>query len=160
VTRPIPPGLESVARIIDSFVRPGFDKLGTYHDYLGPYSGNNTITQWSETPGPVFTNWNVASSFGVVVNPVGAIPEGWGYRNGWVDEPTAHNCVQWEPPFGKLYVQTRLANGFYLTTSIVTLDVFPHMEVWIDAPAARLGLYVAPNIALDLFFLSWAIPLP
>lgn len=158
MTRPIPPGLESVSRIIDSFVRPGFDKLATYRDYLGPYTGNNTLTQWSETAGPIFTRWSVSSSFGVVVNPEGPIPTGWGFREGWSDDATAHVCVQWTPPFGRLYVQTQLANGFYLTTSIVTLDVFPCMVTWVDAPAARLGLWVAPNISLELFYLSWGVP--
>ncbi len=159
MTFPIPSGVDSVARIIDDLLHPDFNKLGLYLDYHGPYTGNHTLTQWSLTPGPIFTDYAVSDSFGVMVQINGAIPPGWGFVSGWTTTDGLYDDARYTPPFGTLVMQRQMADGGWATTQRATLDRFPMLVQWQLAVPGRLGLLCAPNIALDLLYMHWHVPL-
>jgi hypothetical protein len=124
-----------------------------YLDYYGPYSGNNTISQWSETAGPVFTPRSVATTFGVIVNLSGALPEEWGSTQGWVSELGELDTSRYFPPLGQLTTVHQLGAGAHVVTQLELIDWVPRLVMWSEALPSSIGLLVAPHIELDLQFL-------
>lgn len=125
-------------------------------DYYGPYSGNRTIYEYSETPGPIYTPRHVRFSQGVTVQLYGAIPAGWSYTTGWVSEDGQYELSVYEPPLGQLVVQHQFPNGAWATTQVESIVAFPYTYRWAEALPGRIGLLVAPHLELDLFFLLLA----
>jgi len=142
--------------VIDQFLHPPIGALSPHLDYHGPYSGLETITQWSITAGPVFTDIPVANTFGVMLNINGAIPAGWGFTNGWVSPDTLYDEAIYDERICQLVIQHQFLSGAWISTQIVEVHSFPIAIVWDIALPGRVGLLVAPGLAVDLFFLMVA----
>ena len=147
MTAPSPP-----TGVIDFFTHPPLVALSTAFDENGPYTGNNTLTHWGQGPAPIITQRLVSQSFGVVVQLSGAIPISWGFTNGWVSDDGLYDESSYFPPLGQLVAQHQLRDGSWITTQKVLIDGFPRQMLWDEAFPGRLGLLVAPHIALDLIF--------
>jgi hypothetical protein len=137
----------------DQFLHPPLGLLRPHLDYHGPYSGNVTRTVWSDTPGPVFSDLPVSESFGVVIQLNGAIPAGYGLTLGWESPDTLYSADEYEIRLLQLVVQHQFISGAWTTSQLVSVNSFPTTVLWSVALPGRLGLYVAPGLAFDLFFL-------
>ena len=139
--------------IIDAFIRPPIGLLTPSLDENGPYSGNRTLTTWSQGPGPVFTSRPVSQSYGVILQLSGAIPIGWGFVDGWRSDDGQYDESRYDPPLAQLVAQHRFTNGVYITTNNEVVAGFPFQVLWNVAFPGRIGLRVAPHLAFDLFYL-------
>jgi len=145
--------VSTLTGIIDLATHPPIGLLNPFLDYFGPYTGNHTLTQYSETPGPVFTIRNVDYSYGVLVQLNGAIPPEWGYQLGWVSDDGQYDESAYSPPLGQLVVQHQFPGGIYVTTQREWIVTFPFVLMWQVALPARIGLRTAPGVSLDLMYL-------
>lgn len=140
--------------VIDFFLHPPLGVLTQRLDYFGPYSGNVTRTQYSSTPGPIFTPIGVNLTFGVIVQLNGAIPAGWGYTSGWEDPLGLLDENMYDERLCQLVVQHQLIGGAWITTQLLEVRSFPRLIMWEVAFPGRIGLLVAPGLAFDLFYLT------
>lgn len=139
--------------LIDFINAPPLGLLAAHLDFFGPYSGNVTVSQWSRTPGPIFETIDVSNSFGVLWQLNGPIPTHWSFTTGWVSDDGQNDESTYRPRLAQLNVQHQLLSGGWVTTQRVEVNSFPGFMRWDEALPGRLGLLVAPHIALDLFFL-------
>lgn len=140
--------------VIDQFLHPPVGVLTNYLDGYGPYSGNQTLTQWSSTAGPVFTPQDVRITFGCFVQLNGTIPAGYGTVLGWNDSSGLYSEDVYENRLLQFVVQHQLlTTGAWVTTQIEDIHSFPHAILWNVALPGRIGLLVAPGLAFDLHYL-------
>jgi len=142
--------------LIDFYLHPPIGLLEPQLDFFGPYSGQNTRTEWSSTAGPIFTPVPVSATYGVQLQLNGAIPSGWGLTNGWVSDDGQYDESIYQPPLAQLVVQHRFPNGAWITTQVQWIETFPTVVLWAVSLPGRLGLYVAPRLTFDLFYLVQA----
>lgn len=147
MTQPGPP-----TGVIDFFTRPPLGVMSLALDENGPYTGNRTLTQWSQGPGPVFTQRPVSQSYGVQVQLAGSIPTKWGFTDGWRSDDGQYDESDYFPPLGQLIAQHRLASGQWVTTNKELVSSFPVTTFWNVAFPGRVGLRTAPGISFDLFY--------
>lgn len=145
------PGID--VSLAQQFLHPPIGLLVPHLDYHGPYTGNVTVTTWSRTPGPIFTNSPVSNTFGVLWNLNGPIPAGRGFTTGWVSDDGQYDASELEIPLAQLVVQHQFPSGAWLTTQSLWISSYPGVVTWAEALPGRLGLLVSPGLALDLFFL-------
>lgn len=139
--------------IAKQFLHPPIGLLVPHLDYHGPYSGNVTVTTWSTTPGPIYTNLAVSESFGVLWQVNGSIPVGRGFVNGWASPDGLYEETVYTEPLAQLVVQHQFLSGAWVTTQSAWIRSFPGAMLWQEALPGRVGLLVSPGIELDLFFL-------
>lgn len=139
--------------IIQPLLHPPLGFLTTHLDGHGPYSGNVELSVWSSTVGPIYTDLNVSDTFGVYVTINGSIPAGWGFITGWVSDDAQYDEAIYEERLAQIVVQHQLLSGLWVSTQIVELRSFPHAVLWDTALPGRIGLLVAPGLAVDLFYL-------
>jgi hypothetical protein len=140
--------------IIDTILHPPIGVLIPRLDYHGPYEGNVTVTEFSTTPGPIFTDIDVRASYGVVVQLNGAIPAGFGFTNGWVSDDTLYDEAIYDVRLLQLVVQHQFSGGAWVSTQVENIYSFPKVILWTEALPGRVGLLVAPGLAFDLLFLG------
>lgn len=139
--------------VIEQFLHPPIGVLAGHLDYRGPYSGLVTNTIWSSTAGPVFTDHSVTDTFGVMVNIDGAIPAGWGFTYGWVSPDALYDESWYDQRICQLVVQHQFLSGAWISTQVVNVHSFPTVVLWEVALPGRIGLLVAPGLAVDLSYL-------
>lgn len=139
--------------VIDLFLHPPLGVLATHLDYFGPYTNERTLTQWSLTPGPVFTPINVSESYGVLLRLNGAIPAGLGATDGWTSPDGQDDEASYEIRLVQIAVQHQLLTGAWVTSQLVNVNTLKRLVLWDTALPGRIGLLVAPGIAFDLFYL-------
>lgn len=139
--------------VVEQFLHPPLGALTPHLDYFGPYTGLQTISQWSFTAGPVFTPLNVSDSFGVQVTINGPIPAGWGFTNGWVSPDTLYDEAIYDNQIAQVVVQHQFLGGSWVSTQVVPVHSFPIVIFWEVAFPGRIGLLVAPGLSVDLAFL-------
>jgi hypothetical protein len=139
--------------LIDFLLHPPLGAMGMHLDYYGPYSGNVELTTWSSTAGPIYTAHSVSNTFGVIVQLNGSIPAGWGFQLGWTDTLALYSEDVYEEQLLQLVVQHQLVTGTWVTTESLSIHTFPKLVMWDIALPGRIGLYVAPGLAFDLFYL-------
>lgn len=138
----------------DQFLHPPIGILAPHLDYRGPYSGNETLTVWSSTAGPIYTDIAVSNSFGVVVQLNGSIPAGYGLTLGWNDPSGLYTADEYEVRLVQLVVQHQFLSGAWTTTQVENIRSFPFTVLWAVALPGRVGLLVAPGLSFDLFYLQ------
>jgi hypothetical protein len=138
----------------DQFLHPPIGILRPHLDYFGPYSGNETLTEWSSTPGPVFTHVAVSNTFGVLVQLNGIIPAGYGLTLGWNSSDGLYTADEYEIRLCQLVVQHQFLSGAWTTTQVVDVRSFPTTVLWSVALPGRIGILAAPGLAFDLFYLQ------
>jgi len=139
--------------IVEQFLHPPIGLLTPHLDYRGPYSGLQTLTQWSSTAGPIFTDLPVTNTFGVQVNIEGPIPIGWGFTNGWVSTDGLYDESIYDQRICQLVVQHQFLGGAWITTQVVPIHSFPLVTMWEVSLPGRIGLLVAPGLSVDLSYL-------
>ena len=139
--------------VVSQFLHPPIGLLGVHLDYNGPYTGLQTLTQWGSTPGPTIIQQSVSNTFGVQVNIDGAIPSGWGFTYGWVSSDGLYDESTYDQRICQLVVQHQFVSGSWISTQIAEIHSFPTVVMWQTAIPGRIGLLVAPGLAVDLSFL-------
>lgn len=139
--------------VIDLFLHPPLGVLNTHLDYYGPYSNEQTLTRWSSTPGPVFTNVAVSESYGVLARLNGSIPPGLGAIDGWTSPDGQDDEAMYEVRLLQIAVQHQLLSGAWVTSQLVNVTTLKRLILWDTALPGRIGLLAAPGIAFDLFYL-------
>lgn len=140
--------------LIDFLLHPPLGLMNPRLDYLGPYSGNVTLTQYSVTPGPVFEYHQVRDSYGILVQLNGPIPTKWGYEIGWYSDDGQYDESQFWPPLAQIVIQHQFLGGAWVTSQMDVVRSFPQLVLWQQSLPGRVGLSIAPGITLDIFYLS------
>lgn len=122
-------------------------------DGFGPHSGNKTLTTWSSTLPPIVSTLPISRSYGCIVQLEGALPPRWSFQQGWVSDDGQYEESIYFPPIAQLVAQHQFPTGTWVSTTVAMIDRFPMLVLWQEAFPGRLGLHVAPNISIDLFFL-------
>lgn len=135
--------------IIDFAAAPPIGTLNPVLDHNGPYAaGNHTLTTWLDGA----TVRNISDSFGVLVQFSGAIPPKLGLVPGY-DDGGLVVMDEFDMRLCQLVVQHQFFSGAWTVTQLEDLHVLPFTTRWQEILPGRLGLYVLPNIAVDLYFL-------
>lgn len=135
--------------IISAFTQLPIGVLDTALDAAGPYGpGSHSLTTWSQAG----TIRNVSDTFGVVVQINGAIAPKLGLTPGFDDGGTVQldifqlRIVQLAQLF-----QTR--SGVWVPVFVSNLFSAPSLIRWAEDQPGKIGLYVSPTWAVDLFYL-------
>jgi len=135
--------------IIDFALAPPIGVMNTHLDGNGPYaSGNHTNTTWLNS-GVLST---VANTFGMLVNFNGSIPPKLGLTVGYSDGGLVVEDV-YESRLLQVVIQHQLLSGVWVPTQVEEIFSLPFVMRWVEALPGRVGLYIAPGIAVDLFYL-------
>jgi hypothetical protein len=140
--------------IIEFYLHPPIGLLTPHIDFHGPYSGNRTVTVWSDTAGPVYHDQPVSATYGVQVQLNGPIPIGYGFETGWVSDDGQYDESRYFTRLVQLIVQHQFAGGAWITTQKLDVHTFPVVLLWDISLPGRIGLLVAPGLEFDLFFLT------
>jgi len=135
--------------IIDFALSPPIGLMNTHLDAAGPYGpGNHTNTTWLDG----VTLRNVNDTFGVQLQFNGVIPSKLGLTIGYDD---GVNVVmdEFDMRLVQLVVQHQLLSGVWVVTQLEDVHAMPLVIRWAEALPGRVGLYVAPGIHVDLFYL-------
>lgn len=132
--------------LVDFALHPTISALTPHLDTTGPYAaGNHQITQFS---GSI----PVADTYGVLVrmsilNPAAGFTDGFVSLDGLVDGNVYDNLLC------QLGVQHQMLGGAWALTQLCNIyNVFLPIT-WDQAFPNRLGLYVPPKNAVDLYYL-------
>ena len=118
-------------------------------DGNGPYSaGNHIISTWNDSG----TTRNVSDSFGVIVQINGAIASKLGRTIGF-DDGAAVNLDVFEDRITQLAALHQMLGGAWIATQVSDVVYAPALFRWVEALPGRIGLYVSPTWAVDLYFL-------
>jgi hypothetical protein len=133
----------------DQFLHPPIGTLRQHLDGNGPYGpGTHTLTTWSLDG----ADHDVSDSFGVLAQVNGAIPSSWGYKDGWVSPDAQYDAQHYYNRICQLVVQQFLGGAWITTQLLDAQDILVAM-LWEVALPGRLGLWVPPALAIDLYFL-------
>jgi len=135
--------------LIDFALAPPLGVMNPHLDGNGPYgAGNHTLTTWLNSG--VLSS--VANTFGLVMNFNGAIPSKLGLTIGYTDGALIVTD-EYEMRLVQLVVQHQLLGGTWVVSQIEDIFVLPLTIRWTEALPGRVGLYIAPGIHVDLFYL-------
>lgn len=153
------PDMPTITDVIDAIATPPLASLQQVLDTTGPYSaGSHTLTQFTTNGAfllPAGT-YGVSGTYGVLVNVNGSIPTAAGRQLGWVDgaifasgevyyDRIAQVVLLHQLPITSAWVITEQHDCFGLSQ----LFLWPAL---LGSPA-QLGLYVAPNWHVDLYYM-------
>jgi hypothetical protein len=139
--------------VIEYITHPPIGQMTPRLDGFGPHSGNKTLTTWSSTLPPIVSVLPVSRSYGCIVQLEGALPPRWGFSQGWVSDDGQYEESRYFPPIAQVVTQHQFPTGSWVSTSVFEIDRFPTLVLWTEAFPGRIGLRVAPNLSVDLFFL-------
>lgn len=126
--------------------------MNVHLDLAGPYgSGSHTLTTWDNAG----VTTAVSDTYGVMVQFNGAIPPKLGLQPGYSDGVLIDADV-FEARIAQLVIQHQTLSGAWLITQLVDLFVLPFTIRWSEALPGRVGLFVSPFVAVDLFYLRVA----
>lgn len=135
--------------IIDFALAPPLGVLNAHLDGNGPYgAGNHSLTQWLNSG----SLSNVSDTYGVVVQFNGAIPPHLGLTFGFDDGGTIQMDL-FEHRLVQLVALHQLLSGTWVPSQVEELNALPFLIRWSEALPGKVGLYVAPNISVDLYYL-------
>lgn len=135
--------------IIDFATAPPIGVLNDHLDSAGPYgAGQHTLTTWIN--GGVLST--VSDTYGVRLNFNGAIPPYLGRTLGY-DDGGLIVMDEYQNRLVQLVVQHQFLSGVWTVTQLEDIFTMPLTFRWSEALPGRIGLYVAPSIAVDLFYL-------
>lgn len=135
--------------LADFLYHPPLGVLRPFVDTNGPFGGNATITDVNVSG----ATRPVRQTYGVIVQVASPIPEGWGFRRGWIAPDGNSEESEFIPALGQLVVQHQLLGGAWVTTQVEWVTGFPRLFLWQTALPGRIGVLTAPNITFDLLYL-------
>lgn len=98
--------------------------------------------------------YGVAGTYGIVWALNGAIPPTLGTLDGWVDPiGSIADGVRYDQRLAQLVIQHQLLGGAFLNTQIVDIHYLTGGFTFDNALPSRIGIWVAPPLLLDLFYL-------
>lgn len=153
--------MPTVTDIIDTLASPPLASLQQVLDTGGPYGPGNYKLSTFTTSGAFLLpagTYSVSGTYGVIIQVNGTIPPAAGFRKGWVD-PGGVIFASGEA-YEDLIAQTNLLHflpisGAGIITESHDLHHLQEVYLWpaLLGSAANIGLYVAPNWHVDLFYL-------
>jgi hypothetical protein len=118
-------------------------------DGNGPYAaGNHVLTTWLDGA----TTRNVNDTFGVVVQVNGAIAPQLGRQIGFDDGGTV-NLDRFDMRLCQFAALHQMFGGAWIATQVADVFWAPTLFRWVEALPGRVGLYVSPTWAVDLYYL-------
>jgi len=153
------PGTQATG-VANILVSPPIALLRPVLDENGPYSfGSHTITDFLTTTShgllPAGT-WPIGGTYGVVVQPNGSIPATWGFDIGYDSGGAIGNEGDiYENRFAQVVIMHQAIGGGFITIEQVDIH---QVQQFVPTPFVpvggdRLGLFVSPGVAVDLFFM-------
>ncbi len=151
--------MPATSGVIDALATPPIASLQQVLDTNGPYgAGSHTIANF-HTGGAFILpagTYPISGTYGVLTVINGAIPPGLGLEIGWQDsgitddgdiyyDRTLQLAIEHQLPITGAYVITNLYSSYRMTELFLWQGI-------VDAPS-RIGLYVAPNLSFDLYFM-------
>lgn len=153
--------MPTITDIIDTISSPPLAALQQVLDTGGPYgAGNYKLANF--TTGGAFLlpagTYSVSGTYGVIAQVHGAIPVAAGFYKGWVD-PAGVVFASGER-FNDMICQLNLLHflpisGAGIITETHDIHHLQETFLWpaLLGSAANVGLYVAPNWSVDLYYL-------
>ena len=141
-------------------VSPPISLLRPVLDENGPFSaGDHNITSFLTTvahgllpPG----TWPIGGTYGVLVQPNGAIPLTWGYEIGYDSGGAIGNeGFVYENRFAQVVVLHQAIGGGFISVQIADCHLLQNYIPlsFIPVGGDQIGLHVTPGVAVDLYFL-------
>lgn len=135
--------------IISSLTKLPLGLLSPRLDNAGPYGpGNHAMTTWTDGS----TVRNVSDTFGVVLQLSGSIPSHVGRTFGF-DDGVAVNLDEFDDRVVQVAVLHQLLSGAWVADQVLDAFYLPQLARWAEDLPGKIGLYVAPNFHVDLFYL-------
>lgn len=135
--------------IISSLTKLPLGLLTPKLDANGPYGpGNHALTTWTD----VATVRNVSDTFGVVAQLSGSIPVHTSRTFGF-DDGVAVNLDEFEDRIVQVAVLHQLLSGAWVADQLLDAYFLPQLVRWAEDLPGKIGLYVAPNFHVDLYYL-------
>lgn len=135
--------------IIDFAFSPPIGVLNPFLDGNGPFgAGQHTLTTWLD--GAV--SKSVANTFGVQINFNGAIPPQLGLVPGY-DDGGLVVTDEFDIRLVQIVALHQFLSGAWTVTQVESVHMLPLTIRWEEALPGKIGLYVAPYISVDLWFL-------
>lgn len=135
--------------LIDFALSPPLGVLNAHLDANGPYGpGNHVLSTWSNAG----VTSAVADTFGVYVQFNGPIPPGLGRVIGF-DDGGIVVLDEFHDRMLQLVTLHQFLAGGWVATMVEDVHTMPAVVRWSESLPGKIGLYVAPDIAVDLFFL-------
>ncbi len=135
--------------IIDTLTHLPLGVLKPHLDTAGPYgAGNHILDTWML--GAVVTQ--VSAAFGVIVQISGAIAPKLGRVIGFSDGVDV-SLELYDMRICQLGVLHQLLGGQWIASQVESVRYAPQLFRWVEAAPGRVGLYVEPTWAVDLYYL-------
>lgn len=143
--------------IVDSILHPPLSLLRQVLDTAGPYGPGSSTRNTFTTDGtwilPAGT-YGVAGTYGIFWALNGAIPPTLGTLDGWVDPVgSIADAVRYDERLAQIVVQHTLLSGAQVNTQVVDVHYQAGGFTFDLALPSRIGIWVAPPLALDIFYL-------
>lgn len=135
--------------IIQAFTQLPIGLLDIAVDTAGPYgAGNHDLTTWTQGA----TVRSVSDTFGVVVQASGAIAPRLGRTPGYTDG-VAIDCEIFSSRIVQVVQLFQLRSGAWVPVAVTNLYTVPTLIRWVEDLPGKIGLYVHPLWAVDLYYL-------
>lgn len=151
--------MPTTTNIIDVISTPPLASLQQVLDTGGPYGpGSHTLTTFSTNGAFLLPagSYAVSGTYGVIAVVNGTIPPAAGFQIGWHDPLAISDASYYYDAIGQVLVQHQLPiTGAWVTAQLEWLHELQTFFYWtlsIGTPG-RVGLYVAPNWHIDLYYL-------
>lgn len=136
--------------VIDLLLTPQVGELIPVLDTDGPFTGgNHALTTFHD--GVVL--WSVGQSAGCMLQFNGSIPPYLGLTPGF-DDGGIVQCDVFEKRLVQLVVLHQFPSGGWVVTQLEEVHYLPFFTRWDEAIPGKIGLYVLPNISVDIYFLQ------
>lgn len=146
--------------IVDIVTTPPLAALQQVRDTNGPYgAGVHTLTNF-HTDGAFLLpagTYDIGGTYGLLSRISGAIPIEWGTADGWTDFASQDEAYFFNR-IAQVVVQRQLPiTGAWVTTEKFDMHYLQQMVLWplFVGGGTRVGLYVAPDIAVDVFYFCY-----
>jgi len=138
--------------IIDTAIHPPLGILAAHIDTNGPYpAGSHTLDVWNNS-GSVR---GINESFGCIAVLDGVIPPELGQTIGWDGGGgPIFDGVSYALRMLQIVMQHQLLSGQFVNTQVDDQFTTAEVHLWREAIPGRMGLYVAPMLSFNLFFLT------
>jgi len=135
--------------IIQSFTQLPLGLLDVALDAAGPYGpGNHALTTWMQGA----TVRNVSDTFGVVIQINGAIAPKLGLIPGFDDGGTIQLDL-FQTRILQVAQLFQLRSGTWVAADARNVNYAPYLLRWVEDQPGKIGLYVGPTWAVDLYYL-------
>lgn len=135
--------------IIQAIIHPPIGLMSATLDNNGPYTGTATLTSFNAPGGGTFP---VNLTYGLQWNLNGPLPQSLEQVVGWSSPDGQYDMTEYGLRLIQIVIQHQATNGAWVTDQFVDAHYFPGQVFWNEALPGRIGLYVTPPLAMDVFF--------